>query len=697
MKLPIKNKQKLYWDIGDIVFYFKHHTTPTGIQRVQIELIKRSLADKAFSKNIIFLWYEFDMSQFYIIPHKYIYEIIAITEGNKNKGEIESLFIRIFRSKESPVFNRNDTLFIGGSFWTNDQYERLIYRTKLKGIKIGLYVYDLIPIEMKHHCTIGLSQTFEKLLNRLIPLCDFFFTISEYVAGTLSKYIKEKSAPITPLPLSNVFDIKEENPKPSSNLSQIKGQKFCLFPSTFESRKNTEYAFNIWQLLLEKYESKDIPLLVFSGREGWLVNDIMYKIKASNYLNEKIILLKGVSDKDLTFLYQNALFTLFPSYGEGWGLPVGESLSFNTPCITSDNTSIPEVGGKVANYINPYNTIEGFEIAEKFIFDTGYLSKTKKQITKHFKIRTWDDVYKDFKAALHKTKELTIQNKVPLSTLKIDNEFKVIQNNYNSYLFGWSDIEEWGIWAIGEESYLSFNLETLHSKKEVFIAFNYQLPYWYKQLPINIEINDIPYKNIILSQDTDTFSLCLPKENEDTTLNIRFFCTDIKTTPEDNRHITFGLKNIFITNTTPSNYVSPSLPITEINKIYTNKDDAITLLGKWGIIEEWKGNWSLENNTAFFIHLKSENLKKKYTLSLNIAIPPWFKNEQLTIFHNNKPILREKIKICGINLPLLLKFNPVKERNIIKFSFVRTKSGEDHRNIHIGLISYEVSSDKPYK
>ena len=62
-----------------------------------------------------------------------------------------------------------------------------------------------------------------------------------------------------------------------------------------------------------------------------------------------------LTDADLKVLYEGCLFTLFPSFYEGWGLPVTESLAFGKPCIASNRSSIPEAGGKLARYIDPNN------------------------------------------------------------------------------------------------------------------------------------------------------------------------------------------------------------------------------------------------------------------------------------------------------------------------------------------------------
>ena len=70
---------------------------------------------------------------------------------------------------------------------------------------------------------------------------------------------------------------------------------------------------------------------MFAGRVGWLVQDLMQQLKNTDWLDGKIILVDSPSDAELETLYEDCLFTLFPSFYEGWGLPVTESLAMARP------------------------------------------------------------------------------------------------------------------------------------------------------------------------------------------------------------------------------------------------------------------------------------------------------------------------------------------------------------------------------
>jgi glycosyltransferase involved in cell wall biosynthesis len=116
---------------------------------------------------------------------------------------------------------------------------------------------------------------------------------------------------------------------------------YALFVSTIEARKNHLLLFRVWRRMLDDMPRDSVPTLVFAGRVGWLVDDLMKQLENTDYLDRKICLIEDVSDAELASLYRGCRFTLFPSLYEGWGLPVTESLAFGKPCLVARNSSLP--------------------------------------------------------------------------------------------------------------------------------------------------------------------------------------------------------------------------------------------------------------------------------------------------------------------------------------------------------------------
>ena len=72
-------------------------------------------------------------------------------------------------------------------------------------------------------------------------------------------------------------------------------------------------------------------------------------------LQNDIILTGYLSDSDLEIAYRNAYAYIFPSYNEGFGLPITEAFQFNIPVLVANNTCLLEVGGDAVLSFDPYN------------------------------------------------------------------------------------------------------------------------------------------------------------------------------------------------------------------------------------------------------------------------------------------------------------------------------------------------------
>jgi len=111
-------------------------------------------------------------------------------------------------------------------------------------------------------------------------------------------------------------------------------------------RKNTPKLIDVYIELAKTNPINDLILVWDAPAE------IRQKVSDSG-LNHRIHFVEKVSDAELRKLYAGATATVFPSLYEGFGLPILESMACGTPVICSDNTSLPEVGGDAAIYINP--------------------------------------------------------------------------------------------------------------------------------------------------------------------------------------------------------------------------------------------------------------------------------------------------------------------------------------------------------
>lgn len=92
--------------------------------------------------------------------------------------------------------------------------------------------------------------------------------------------------------------------------------------------------------------------LVLAGGKGWNADEI-YAAPKKFGIGDRVNFIGYVEDNDLPYLYAGAEIFAFPSLYEGFGLPVLEAMAVGTPVLTSSVSSLPEVGGRAAYYVNP--------------------------------------------------------------------------------------------------------------------------------------------------------------------------------------------------------------------------------------------------------------------------------------------------------------------------------------------------------
>jgi hypothetical protein len=143
-----------------------------------------------------------------------------------------------------------------------------------------------------------------------------------------------------------------------------------------------------------------MPNLVFVGKWGWQVEALHAYIEERGYEDDWLFILNGVSDVAMEMLYRRALFTVYPSFAEGFGLPIGESLAYGVPCISSGTTAMPEVGGTFVRYFDPYDWTSALLTIRQPIIDREDLRRWRERIIADFTPRRWDEFCSDFYQSL---------------------------------------------------------------------------------------------------------------------------------------------------------------------------------------------------------------------------------------------------------------------------------------------------------
>ena len=287
-----------------------------------------------------------------------------------------------------------DVLAVLGSPWFGRSYaDRLDHVRRVHGMRVMLLFYDLVPIRHPEWTAASVVADFTSWTRACLPMADILLAISRATAADVARYAAEQRlalpGPVHVVPIGTGFGERPTAEVAAADLPTA--GSYVLFVSTLEARKNHALMVRVWRRLLEELPEAEVPTLVFAGRIGWLVQDLLQQLQNAAWLGGKVRLIEGPSDADLVQLYRGCLFTVFPSLHEGWGLPVSESLAFGKPCIVADDTSLPEAGGDLARYFDPDNLADAVRVICDTLADRAGLAAWQARVERDFRPVSWDE------------------------------------------------------------------------------------------------------------------------------------------------------------------------------------------------------------------------------------------------------------------------------------------------------------------
>ncbi|MCA3371599.1 MAG: glycosyltransferase family 4 protein [Roseomonas sp.] len=228
-------------------------------------------------------------------------------------------------------------------------HPRHIRALKRRGVRFIPLVHDLIPITHPEYAPPRSTRQHLRRLETFATLADGIIVNSGATAETLNRYLAQKgvppSAPILPAPLGI------DRVSPNGGFPRPEGPYFlCL--GTIEPRKNHLLLLHIWRELAQTLGDA-APKLMLVGRRGWENENILDMLERCPALTGKVMELSGLPDAAVAGLLQGARALLFPSFAEGYGLPLAEALRHGVPAICADLPALREVGAEVPEYLDP--------------------------------------------------------------------------------------------------------------------------------------------------------------------------------------------------------------------------------------------------------------------------------------------------------------------------------------------------------
>ena len=395
------------FDASDLLDYARRNRAPTGIQRVQLNLIEHSLGLGAAVAA-----FDAASGAWKGIPREAFERLAGLARSGADPAErawedAVAAVQEAVRHGPALAFAPGGVLVTLGTAWWIPNYLLRVREAKARyGLRYVPMVYDCIPALLPEHCAAGLSAEFAAWFAGACLHADAVLAISDHTRDDVLRLRRRvlpgaPDLPVTVLPLHAGPLLPAVAVPPGAPSSAAPQRRpYVLFVATVESRKNHLLVFNAWLSLIRRHGAAAVPDLVCVGKRGWLADAPFALLAGSQTLRERVALLHDVSDTELDALYRHCLCTVFNSHYEGWGLPVTESLGYGKVPIVADNSSLRQAGGEAALFFATGSEPELVARLEAMAFDPEARAAQEAKVRASPPLRGLGDLAADLAAAL---------------------------------------------------------------------------------------------------------------------------------------------------------------------------------------------------------------------------------------------------------------------------------------------------------
>lgn len=389
-----------------------NNVTPTGIDRVDIHYLDGLLKnneievagilqvkgkflminiDRVLDLHSIMYgkWIDNSISDedFKIKIKEYIENLTSDVKKIKNliEGRIDSRIVAYSKSKISRP------AYINTTFSGVDDVILHSALKKIAEIKMVYFVHDLLPIEYPEYFWPEWNKVHYGRFMAISLNGDLIVAVSKDVKNKLEEaYVGAgiQACPVVAIQngvedifiKSRIRSIDDYNPE----------NQFTIV-STIEPRKNHLLLLNVWRDLINSSDCRNKPKLVIIGSRGWHNQNTFDFIDKADFLKQYVQVYSNVSDDFMLDELRKSKAALFPSFGEGWGLPIVEAMSIGIPTICADIPVHRESSQGLAEYLSPIDGLGWRKIINEYSNHSKDMSNKMHINTLKFKPIEWSE------------------------------------------------------------------------------------------------------------------------------------------------------------------------------------------------------------------------------------------------------------------------------------------------------------------
>jgi glycosyltransferase involved in cell wall biosynthesis len=295
-----------------------------------------------------------------------------------------------------------DTLVCAGAGWVHSDIDEIRRQKARDGFRLALMCYDIVPVLLPDLYEPAAGAVFRAYIEKALPAADVVVFNSRRVQADAREHCARSGLALRE---TAVVPLGCDASRPSDSIMPLPGGlqpgHYVLFVSTIEARKGHRTLYEAWRRLTEAgVVASSGYRLVFVGRRGWKVDDLLADLARDTDVSRSILHLDKVDDATMAALYGGAAFCCYPSVYEGYGLPVVEAFHFGKAVLASKGGSLPEVVGDYSPCLDPADIDAWYQAIRCWIEDPTAREPYETKIRTSFVHPSWAQASADFFAVV---------------------------------------------------------------------------------------------------------------------------------------------------------------------------------------------------------------------------------------------------------------------------------------------------------
>lgn len=266
---------------------------------------------------------------------------------------------------------------------------------KRTGVLPFYFVHDLIPLTHPEYCRPGEPEKHLLRMKALLTLGAGVIANSQETLNELAVFAGLQPGLHMPPGLVAPLGVSEGAVDTDGNSqTPTPGRRYFVMLGTIEGRKNHLLILNVWAEMARRL-GRNCPQLVVIGQRGWESEQACDMLDRSEAIRGHVIELSRCDDSQLAAYMANARALLFPSFVEGYGLPLVEALAAGTPVIASNLKVFQELASDIPDYLSPVDGLGWSRAIEAYAHDGSPARAAQLARMENWNPPLWEDHFAD--------------------------------------------------------------------------------------------------------------------------------------------------------------------------------------------------------------------------------------------------------------------------------------------------------------